>query len=42
MGLSDLTEALLNGLPVDHVPDGLEVLCLAVLVLEAIRWSNNG
>jgi len=31
-----LREALLNCLPVDNVPDGLEVLGLAVLVLEAV------
>lgn len=31
-----LREALLNGLPVDDVPDGLEVLGLTVLVLEAV------
>lgn len=30
-------EALLGGLPVDDVPDGLEVLGLAVLVLEAVQ-----
>lgn len=30
-----LLEALLGNLPVDDVPDGVEVLCLAVLVLEA-------
>ena len=30
-----LREALFNGLPVDDVPNGLEVLGLAVLVLEA-------
>lgn len=29
-------EALLRRLPVDDVPDGLEVLCLAVLVLETV------
>lgn len=29
-------EALLRRLPVDDVPDSLEVLCLAVLVLEAV------
>lgn len=29
-------EALLSGLPVEHLKDGLEVLRLAVLVLEAI------
>jgi len=29
-------EPLLGGLPVDHVPDVLEVLCLAVLVLEVV------
>jgi len=33
--ISLLREALLNGLPVDHIPDGLEVLGLAVLVLQA-------
>lgn len=32
-------EALLNGLPVDDIPDGREVLDLAVLVLEAMMWS---
>jgi hypothetical protein len=32
---SNLLEALLGGLPVDDVPDGLEVLGLAVLVVEA-------
>lgn len=37
IGLHGLSKALLNSLPVDHVPDGLEVLCLAVLVLKAIR-----
>lgn len=33
---SSSLEALLGGLPVDDVPDSLEVLGLAVLVLEAI------
>lgn len=32
---SHLAEARLHGLPVNHLPDGLEVLGLAVLVLEA-------
>jgi hypothetical protein len=32
-----LLKALLSRLPVDDVPDGLEVLCLAVLVLEATK-----
>ena len=36
IGLHYLTKTLLNGLPVDHLPDGLEVFCLAVLVLEAV------
>lgn len=31
---SQLLEALLRRLPVDHIPDGLEILSLAVLVLE--------
>lgn len=31
-----LLESLLGGLPVDNVPDGLEVLSLAVLVVEAV------
>jgi hypothetical protein len=31
----NLRETLLDGLPVDDVPDGREVLDLAVLVLEA-------
>lgn len=35
--LSRLLEALLSGLPVDDVPDGVEVLGLAVLVLEASK-----
>lgn len=36
MLLIRLGKALLHGLPVDDVPDGLEVLGLAVLVLEAV------
>lgn len=32
--MKHLLEALLGGLPVDNVPDGLEVLGLTVLVLE--------
>lgn len=32
---SHLRETLLDGLPVDDLPDGLEVFGLAVLVLEA-------
>ena len=31
----DLREALLHVLPVDHIPDSLEVFGLAVLVLQA-------
>jgi hypothetical protein len=31
-----LLEALLSGLPVNDVPDGLEVLGLAVLVVEVV------
>lgn len=31
-----LREPLLNGLPVDNIPDGLEILGLAVLILEAV------
>lgn len=37
MSVYGLNKALLNSLPVNNLPDGLEVLCLAVLVLEAIR-----
>ena len=29
-------ETLLSCLPVDHIPDGAEVLCLAVLVLQVV------
>lgn len=36
MLLIRLGETLLNGLPVDNLPDSLEVLSLAVLVLEAV------
>jgi hypothetical protein len=32
-----LLEPLSHRLPVDHVPDGIEVLGLAVLVLEVVR-----
>lgn len=41
-----LREALLNSLPVDDLPDGLEVFGLTVLVLEAecnvsfAQWSQ--
>lgn len=35
-----LSEALLNGLPVDDIPDSLEVLSLAVLVLEAVSSQS--
>lgn len=31
-----LLEALLRGLPVDDIPDGAEVFCFAVLVLEVV------
>lgn len=33
-------EALLRGLPVEHLKDGLEVLSLAVLVLEAVKCES--
>ena len=29
-------EALSDGLPVDDIPDGIKVLCLAVLVLQVV------
>lgn len=32
-------EPALSGLPVDDIPDSAEVLCLAVLILEAIATS---
>lgn len=35
-----LREALLGRLPVDNIPDVLEVLCLAILVLKAVRISQ--
>jgi hypothetical protein len=36
-----LLEALLSGLPVDDVPDGLEILSLAVLVVKVVgtKWG---
>ena len=34
-------KALLGGLPVDYIPDGLEVLGLAVLVLEANDFVSS-
>ena len=37
-----LSEALLDGLPVDDIPDGGEVLGLAVLVLEARQMVSTG
>jgi hypothetical protein len=37
--LSLSTETLLSSLPVEDFPDGLEVLGLAVLVLEAVDKS---
>ena len=41
--ISDLSlrEALLRGLPVDDIPDGAEVLSLAVLVLQAKRYCEH-
>jgi len=36
MIMSPLLETLLSGLPVNNIPDGAEVLSLAVLVLEAV------
>jgi hypothetical protein len=42
---SSLLEALLGRLPVDHIPDGLEVLRFTVLVLEAVivsPWAALG
>lgn len=36
LNINRLLEALLCGLPVDDIPDGAEVLGLAVLVLQAV------
>lgn len=36
------TESLLGGLPVDHIPDGGEVLSLTILVLKVILAEVSG
>lgn len=40
--ISLLRETLLRGLPVDDIPDGAEVLSLAVLVLQARIDGEHG
>jgi hypothetical protein len=35
--LAGLLQTLLGCLPVHDIPDGLEIFCLAVLVVEAMR-----
>jgi hypothetical protein len=36
-----LLEALFNGFPVHNVPNSFEILCLAVLILEAMGQSTK-
>jgi hypothetical protein len=35
-----LLETLLGGLPVDHVPDSIEIFGLAVLILETTKYQH--
>lgn len=37
-----LRKSLLNSLPIDNVPDGLEILSLAVLILQTDLVSGYG